>query len=358
MRTPYEVRAPGPSAAHLPRLVGRRSFRDGLMTFDQRTIDGTGAFLLGELERLDQTLHDPLVAVTWSRDIDVREDVTIADEASSFTNSTFASASGMGGAGIAGNKAWISKDADAITGISLDIGKTANPLSLWGMEVKFTIPELESAMKLGRPVDQQKYDGMQLKHQMDIDAQVYVGDTILNFTGMLNSSLVTAGNVVAGAQGSTLWTKKTPDEILADVNTLLTSTWAASGYAVMPAELRLPPNQFSFIVSQKVSNAGNVSILEFLRVNSMCNAANGKPLNIQPIKWLVGAGAGGTLGTAGTVDRMVAYTRDKNRVRFPMTLLQRTPIEYRSIYHITTYFARLGVIEFVYPETLQYADGL
>jgi hypothetical protein len=44
------------------------------------TIDSAGSFLIGELERLDQTLHDPLVAATWGRDVDLREDVTIADE--------------------------------------------------------------------------------------------------------------------------------------------------------------------------------------------------------------------------------------------------------------------------------------
>src|SRR5206468_13081290 len=48
------------------------------MTADGRaiTVDSTGAFLIGELERLDQTLHMPLAAVTWTRDINLREDVT------------------------------------------------------------------------------------------------------------------------------------------------------------------------------------------------------------------------------------------------------------------------------------------
>lgn len=340
----------GATALSFPRA----RTRDGLQTFDRKTVDGAGAFLNGELERLDQTLHDPLVAVSWGRDIDLREDVTIADEASSYTNSTFASAGGISPNG----KAWIGKDTDAITGIALDIGKTATPLTLWGMELKYTIPELESAMKLGRPVDQQKYDGMQLKHQMDTDEQVYIGDSSLSLYGLVNSPQVTAGNVIAGAQGHTEWNTKTPDEILNDVNSLLNDTWAASGWAIMPSRLLLPPLQYGYIVSQKVSNAGNMSIIEFLRLNSLSNAANGRPLDIQPLKWLVGRGVGGTPGTPGTVDRMVAYTKDRNRVRFPMTLLSRTPLEYRSIYQITTYFCRLGAVEFVYPETLQYADGI
>lgn len=81
-----------------------------MMTFDARTIDSTGAFLVGELERLDQTLHMPLTSVTWSRDIDLREDVSIADEVSSFTNSMFAAAGGPSPAG----KSWVGKDANAI----------------------------------------------------------------------------------------------------------------------------------------------------------------------------------------------------------------------------------------------------
>jgi len=345
MFIPKKVGLQASSALSTPMI--RRAYTRDAMTYDQYTVDSTGAFLIGELERLDQKLHDPLVSVTWPRDIDLREDVTIADEVSSFTNSTFASAGGITPTG----KAWISKDANAITGVALDIGKTTHPLYLWGMEVKYTLPELESAQKIGRPIDVQKYDAMKLKHQMDIDEMVYIGDTTYGQTGLFNLSGVTPTNVVAGGTGGTTWTTKTPDEILLDVNNLLTATWAATGWTIMPAELRLPPTQFSYLVSQKVSNAGNISILEFLRNNSMSNAANGRPLNIQPVKWLVGRGAGGK-------DRMVAYTRDPDRVRYPLVPLQRTPLEYRSLYQITTYFGRLGCIESPYPETIGYADGI
>jgi hypothetical protein len=55
---------------------------------------------------------------------------------------------------------------------------------------------------------------------------------------------------------------------------------------------------------------------------------------------------------------MAVYTQEKDLVRYPMTLLQRTPVQYESIYHKTTYFCRLGVVEVVYPETIGYFDGL
>lgn len=321
----------------------RLQFRDGLMTFDAQTIDSAGAFLVGELERLDQRLHEPLAAVTWSRDIDLREDVSIADEFSAFTNSSFAAANGVQGSG----KAWIGKDASAITGVSLDIGKTTSPLSLWAMQLGWTIPELESAQKLGRPVDQQKFAGLQLKHQMDIDEQVYIGDSALGLTGLVNGSAVTnSSNATTGNWGSA-----TPDQILADVNELLNSVWAASAYAVCPSDLRVDPLNFGRLVSTKVSSAGNISVLEFLKLNSLSNAINGKPLDIQPLKWLTGRGASST-------NRMVAYTKDPMRIRFPLVPLQRTPLEYRDLRQLTTYFGRLGAVEFVYPETVGYRDGV
>jgi len=324
-----------------------------MMTYDKYTLDSTGAFLIGELERLDQTLHEPLISVTWGRDIDLREDVSIADESSSFTNSSFANAGGLTGTG----KNWISKDSNAITGPSLDIGKTSSPLYLWGAEVSYTIPELLSAQQLGRPVDAQKYAAMQIKYQMDVDEMVYIGDTSFSKYGLVNSTAVTSASVATGAAGETTWVTKTADEILADVNTLIETCWSAAAFVVCPSKLLLPPAQFAYIVSQKVSNAGNISILQFLEDNCISLKVNGKKLDIQPLKWLTGRGTAAGSPSAAT-DRMVVYTQDKNRVRFPLVPLQRTPLEYRSIYHLTTYFGRIGCCEFVYPECCYYSDGI
>jgi hypothetical protein len=328
-------------------------------THDGRTVDSTGAFLVGELERLDLTLHEPLAAVTWGRDIDLREDVTIADEVSSYTLSNFGSAGGAGtGNGVGNGKAWIGKNSDQITGLSLDLAKIPHPLRPWGMELKYTILELESAAKIGRPVDVQKYEGLQLKHQMDIDEMVYIGDTTTGDSGLLNNGLVTPVNVVAGVAGFTTWAQKSPDEILADINFALNQVWAASAWAVMPKRILLPPAQFGYLSTAKVSQAGNVSVLRYIQENNLLATTGRGKLEIEPVKWLIGAGVGGTLGTLGTNDRMVVYTKDKMRVRYPMTMLQRTPVQYESIYHKTTYFCRLGVVEMPYPATVGYFDGI
>lgn len=331
------------AGAFAPRYVRGAYAQDNMMTFDAATIDSAGAFLIGELNRLDQTLNMPLVQVTWTRDIQLREDVTIGDEQSSFTNSFFASAGGP-----AAGKNWIGKDATAIKGMALDIGMTSQPLTLWGMELGWTLPELASAQRVGRPVDSQKIEGMELKRQMDIDEQVYVGDTQLGYAGLVNTASVDLANVSYGSWANVA---TTPDQILADINTLLSRAWKNAGYAFCPTDLLLPPDQFAVLVSRKVSDAGNVSILEYISTNTISYRNNGRPLNIRPVKWLASAGVGAT-------NRMVAYSNDKKCVRFPLVPVQRTPLEYRGLSQLTTYFCRIGVVEWVYPETGAYADGI
>ena len=233
----------------------------------------------------------------------------------------------------------------------------ANPEdAVWAQELKYDIFEIESAAQVGRPIHAQKFEAMQMKHQMDIDEQVYYGD-VNGATGMTNNSLVTnVSNVANGALGTPAWTTKTPAEILSDVNTALSSTWAYAAWAVIPDRLLLPPAQFSYVSTQPVTLAGSMSILKYLEDNNIL-AARGKKLTILPLKWLIGAGQGGTIGTPG-VDRMMVYTKEKKYIRYPMTLLARTPVQYDGLYHKSTYYCKLGVVECVYPETLGYFDGL
>jgi hypothetical protein len=345
--------------ANLVRPVRRllRTHDNSMLTFDRATIDSAGAFLVGELERLDQRLNMPLAAFTWSRDLPLRTDVSMGDETASFTNSSFASAPTAAGS----NKSWISKDATSITGISLDIGKTAQALPLLGYQLGWTLPELASAARAGRPVDAQKYEGMLLKYQMDVDEQAYVGDNTFGVKGLLNHASVTNIANVAGVTWPALIVANAvtaPDLILADINELLTSVYQASAFAFPPSKLLLPPLKYTLLASTKVSSAGNESILEYVKRNN-ASAALGVPLDIRPVKWCIGVTNGNALGPGtSNKDRMCAYTPQEQYVRLPLVPMARTPLEYRGIHQLTTYYGRLGQVETPYAETIGYRDGL
>ena len=163
------------AAEHYVGKAVRRAVatRDALKTYDRLTVDSAGSFMNSELKRLDQRLHMPLMSTTWGRDINVRTDVSMADEISSYTNSTFSVAPGIAGSG----KSWASKDGNAIVDTGLDISarpgricQSGRSRSLW------TIPELLSAMRQGRPLDAQMIEALNRKYQLDVDWEVYMGD--------------------------------------------------------------------------------------------------------------------------------------------------------------------------------------
>jgi len=316
-----------------------------MQTFDRATYDSTGVFLVGELERLDQTLNEPLVQYTWSRDIDLRTDVAIYDQISSWTNTQFGS---VGTGANPNGKNWISQESTALAGVSVNIERSFRALNTWGMELGWTVEELAAAQHVGRPIDTQKHAGMQLKWNMDIDEQVYIGDKTLGANGVPGLVNQPGLNTQAAAK---VWAGGKPDDIRNDINTLLNAAWASTGYAVVPTDLLLPPEQFAYLASVIVSSAGNQSLLSYLSTNTIAYHQNGVPLNIRAVKWLKGAGANGS-------DRAVAYTKDHKFVRFPMVPLQSIPVQYRGLWQIVTYYGKLGAVEPVYPETIAYLDGL
>jgi hypothetical protein len=314
-----------------------------------QTRDSSLAYYVNQLENLDKRLYEPLVSVSWSRDIKLRSGISMSNESTSFIRSAFAAAGSL--QNTTGNMPWISAETTAIPGVSVNGEKVVLPLRLLAREVSYTSVELERSQLTGQPIDSQKIDAMNVLYQMNTDQMVYIGSSDVGATGLLNDGGVTITPVAAGASGSTLWVNKTPDEILADVNSELSATWLSSGYAVCPSKLILPPAQFSYIASQKVSSAGNVSILKFLKENSISLSINGSELDIQPVKWLTGAGVGPS-------DRMVAYTNDESRVRFPMVPIRRETAYYQGIRFTAPYLWAFGQVEVVYPETIGYADGI
>lgn len=318
-----------------------------------KTRDSALSYFVNQLDNLDPRLYQPLVSVSWGRDIKLRPGITMSNESTSFIRSAFAAAGSLanptGNSG--GNMPWVSAETTAIPGVSINGERVVLPLRLLAREISYTSPELDRSQLLGQPIDAQKMDAFNVIYQMNTDQMVYVGSSDVGATGLLNSALVTSGAVANGASGSPLWVNKTALEILADVNTLLTSCWLASAYAVCPSSLRLPPAQFSYISSQLVSSAGSISILQFLKQNSIALNINGKELDIQPIKWLPGLGADST-------DRMMVYTNELDRVRFPMVPVRREVAYYQGIRFIAPYLWAFGEVELVYPETVQYADGI
>lgn len=316
------------------------------------TKDSTLAYFVNQLENLDKALYEPLVSVSWGRDVKLRPGITMSNESTSFIRSAFAGTGTLSnGLTNGGNMPWISAETVDIPGISVNGQKIVLPLRLLARELTYTSVELDRSQLTGQSIDTQKMDALNLLYQMNTDQMVYVGSSDVGATGLLNNASVSLMSVPAGVSGQTVWTGKTADEIVYDINTLVTNAWAAAAYAVCPDSLLLPPANFAYISSQKVSSAGNVSILKYIKENCIALEVNGRELKISPVKWLPGLGS-------ASANRMVAYTNDASRVRFPMVPIRRETAYYRGIRFAAPYLWAFGEMEIVYPETVYYADGI
>ena len=151
------------------------------------------------------------------------------------------------------------------------------------------------------------------------------------------------------------WKDKTPDQILADVNAAIIANWAAAEYdeSAMPNHILLPYEQYTHIMTAKVTELATETILEFLLKNNAA-AKNGGSLYIGATRWCKGAGTGGT-------DRMAVYC---NRERFlsveelvPLNRVMSTPNAANACYD-TAYMANLSEVEVFYPQTIAYYDGI
>jgi hypothetical protein len=315
-----------------------------LQTVDAQTIDSTGVFFTNQLQRIDPVLNEPMAEFTWSRDISLAP-LDIADENTGFDSVKFAAVGGVQPAG----KSFIGTKTTEIGNVSADFERKLNPTFLWAEAIQVNIVELAKSAKLGRNLDGTLLDSLNMKKNLDTQNMVYLGDATYGVRGLVNQTIVTAVTVANGASASPLWTSKTDDEVLQDVNTQLVAAWAATGYTMMPTRVGLPPAKLAYLVSRKIAN-GSMSLAKFLSENSIAVTQNGAPLQLVPMRELIGAGTGGT-------DRMVFYTNDRKNLRFPMSATASTAVQYRDLFQRTVYYLRMGVVEIVRPETLRYADG-
>lgn len=310
-----------------------------------KTMDGTLAYYVSQLEALDPKLYEPLFNVTWARDIKLRSGVTFGHDATSFVRTSYGAAGTQSATGLP----FIAANATHLEGVSVDGEKVSVPMRLLGRELSYSSVELERSQLLGGGIDQQKFAALNADYQLGIDRMVYVGFTegANKATGLLNSAEVTAGNATK------TWKTATANEIVADINNAIETAWKATGYTACPNKLLLPPAQFALLAGTRISDAGEKSILTFVKENNLALQANGVTLDIQPVKWLTGIS-----GTATTTDRMMVYTNEEDKVRFPMVPIRREAPYYHGINFIAPYIWAFGEVEFVYPECAYYLDGI
>lgn len=182
-----------------------------------------------------------------------------------------------------------------------------------------------------------------------LNSIAFAGSTEKNWTGFANSPDVPRADVDTPG---TFWPAKSVDQILLNVNEVLTRVQTQTNEVEYADTLALPPDAYRVLVTKRLgSGDGLMTVMEYIRKNNVYTASTGQPLAIYPVRELATASQDGG-------GRMVAYRRDPEVVRFhlpmPRTVLQ--PRQKSIMGFETGIIARTGGTEWRLPKAAAYAD--
>lgn len=305
------------------------------------------AYLTGELEKVDPKVREPLSSVTWQRDISAKTGGGWVDYTSTFDVDY--------GTTGPNDLSIISGSSNTVPVMQVNTAKNLFKVFTWAHMMQISFIDQAKVKQIGRSLEDLLNKGIRLNYNKTLDQNVYKGFTKLGTTGLLNDANVTVTTAAKGASGKVTWADKTPDEILQDINQALVDAWTASEYDLdgMPNHILIPPSQYAYLVKQKVSEAGNISVLNYLLENNIAKN-QGRDIVIEPCRWCIKAGVGGT-------DRMLVYVNDVDKVNFDITVpinRMATAPDLSTMSYRTLYVAQIGQVKFNYFQPARYVDGI
>jgi hypothetical protein len=219
---------------------------------------------------------------------------------------------------------------------------------------QYTLEELGFAMLIpGMNLSAERAEAAAFSYQQFMDKLTYLGDSVKGFTGLINNTSVTRNDAIAdGTSSSRLWSAKTADQMIRDVQQMLSGVFEGSLTVEMADTLLLPYDALSTLSITRIPNT-NVTALEYLRANNLYTFTTGNPLMIRGVLGL------GTQGS-GTTGRAIAYRRDPRVVKLHLPMPHRFLPVWQAgpmTFQVPGIF-RVGSVEIRRPKAFYYLDGI
>lgn len=255
-----------------------------------------------------------------------------------------------------GKAAWLNGRARDFPLVDVNQNKFEKEIHMAGIGYDWTLEEVQQAMSMPAPFNSlpvRKAAAARRAYEEMMEGIAMIGDTAKNFTGILNNGSVTAASVPNGAGASPLWSIKTAQEILTDINSALTGIYTGSLTVELADTLLMPSAQFLDISNRPVSANYPMTILQWVKQYNSYTAKTGNPLDIREVRQLQGAGSGAT-------DRMVAYRKapDVLEMFLPIPLTFLAPYQVSPmLWEVGGYF-RTGGVDVKLPKAMRYSDAI
>lgn len=225
----------------------------------------------------------------------------------------------------------------------------SHDFAMIGSGWEWNLEEVNQAALYGIDLNSTKAMSASDKVERLLNAIAFTGSTEKNWTGFANSTVVPRADV---ATPGTFWPAKSADQMLTDVDEVLSRVRTQTNEIEWADSIALPPVAFRTAATKRLgAGDGLITVLEYIRKNNIYTAETGQPLNIYPVRELATASQDGG-------GRMVAYRRDeevlKMHLPMPRTVLQ--PRQKSLMGFETGIIARTGGVEIRLPKAMAYAD--
>jgi hypothetical protein len=252
-----------------------------------------------------------------------------------------------------GQAHWLNHMATDMPYADINRNKFEQGIELAGIGYTYTLEELGQAMMIpGLNLTAERAEAARFAYEMFMDNHAYKGDPSKSVTGLFNNPNVTVVTSKTGASGSTLWSKKTADEIIGDVQDALTGVYEGSLTVEMADTVLLPIGAVQRLANVRIPNTyGNA--LDYLAKYNLYTFNTGAPLTIRGVLGLEAAANDGG-------GRMIVYRRDPRVLKMHVPMPHRfLPVWQRSAlaFDIPGIF-RVGSVEVRRPGAVRYIDGI
>ena len=196
-------------------------------------------FLMKELEKVDEKILEPLSGTEWPRDMPVITGGGLLESIVS-VDVTYGS-SGRDEDNL------IFDATNDIPVVQADMSQSVARCFNFAEYMSFSTLEREKMINVGRDPETFLNKGIRLHCDKTIDRSVYLGFTRVNSTGLVNSPAVTRVSAPAtGTGGSAAWQDKTADQILDDINSVISAVWRSCDCSpdALPNHILVPVDQF------------------------------------------------------------------------------------------------------------------
>lgn len=227
-----------------------------------------------------------------------------------------------------------------------------SPIRGIGDSYGYSVQEIRNAQYANVPLDSKRQAAAKRAHDELINQLAWSGDAVTNLPGFLSNTNITGYTVPADGTGaSKLWSTKTPELILRDLNGLANTVVTTSKGIHKPNEIWLPLAQYTLIASMPYSTlAPDKTVLATFLMN------NPYVQRVIPVLELASTALGGAAGST-SVAIAADNSVDNYQMNVALAFLQHAP-QQRNLEFVIPCESRFGGVTIERPLAFSKADSI